>query len=145
MEFRWKSLRGVLAAASIAGLLFIVPHTTEDFLHNVPEDRFNLDQTFALWMTGPLLALQVAGLLLLVGGRRSGVWITGLAGAGWVLAAVLDHTGDILDQPFRTGFSSTVWVLGIIATQAAAGAAAALLLARERHHPRVVCEQGTGG
>ena len=128
MAFRAERVRHVLALANVISLLFAIPHTIEDFVYRVPEQRFSLDQTVALWMAGLAFSVQVAGLLLLVAGRRGGVLISGSFALLWLLAAVLDHTGDVLEQPFREGFSSTVWVLGIVATQSVAAAAFAVLL-----------------
>ena len=132
MAFRAERARRMLVLASLCSLLFAIPHTIEDFVYRVPEERFSLDQTVALWMAGLAFSLQVAGLLLLVAGRRSGVLIGGFFAVLWLVAAVLDHTGDVLEQPFREGVSSTVWVLGIVATQAVAAGAAAVLLSRSR-------------
>lgn len=136
MSLSHTTIDRLLLPASLLGLVFIMPHTIEDFLYHVPEDRFSLDQTVALWGAGVLLALQVLALVLLGARRRAGVALTGLVGAGWVLAALLDHTGDVLSQPFREGFSSTVWVLGIVVTQAVVAAAAAGVLYAERRERR---------
>ncbi|MHB8576778.1 MAG: hypothetical protein ACYDCQ_15760 [Dehalococcoidia bacterium] len=82
-----------------------MPHTIEDFLVHVPERRFGLPQQLALWGSGPLFAAPLLALVLLLAGRRRwGLWLLLLDGAGWAVAALLDHLGDILHQPFRDGF-----------------------------------------
>lgn len=111
-------IRGAPLAATVASvtlLLWAVPHTIEDFLVHVPEQRFGLSQQVALWGSGPLFAAQLAALVLMLAGRRRwGLWLLLLDGAGWAVAALLDHLGDILHQPFRDGVSSTLWVGGIM-------------------------------
>lgn len=121
------------AVASTALLLWSVPHTIEDFLYRVPEQRFGLSRVLALWGSGPLFGVQMLALLLLLAGRRRwGLWLLLLDGGGWAVAALLDHGGEVLRQPFRAGFSSTLWVGAIIVNGAVAAALAGWAL---RRHP----------
>lgn len=95
--------------------LWTVPHTIEDFILNVPEERFHLNPDVALWLSGPLFALPAIGLALLA--TPANAWgnrLLGLTGFGWFIAATLDHGIAVLDQPFRDDPSSSAWVVGMI-------------------------------
>lgn len=91
------------------------PAYVEDFILNVPEERFHINPDVALWLSGPLFALPAMGLALAAGTRS--VWgsrLLGLAGFGWFVAATLDHGIALVDQPFRDEPSSSIWVVGMM-------------------------------
>lgn len=102
-------------AASIAGVFFAIPHTTEDFIYHVPRSRFHLNDEFSLWMWAIVVGVQVAGIALSSARQRAGFVVIALTGAIWVVAALADHTGDVLfRQPWRDAPSSTIWIVGTV-------------------------------
>jgi len=139
---RWfRFLATTAIAASVAGIFFAVPHTTEDFVYHVPRTRFHLNNEFSLWLWAGLAAVQVGGVALASARKRSGFVLVALTGLAWTLATALDHTGDVfLRQPWRDSPSSTIWVVGTaLANVAAAGAGslvAVLWLRDESQGPR---------
>gem|GEM_PF-5504480 len=94
-------------------LFFALAHSLEDFAHGVPEERFNLDATSASIFLAAVFLVQGAIAAFTWRGWRIGYWGSLVVGAGWLIAAVLDHTGDLFDQGFRNT-TSDVLILGLI-------------------------------
>ncbi len=132
-ERELHALAAVAVVASVAGLFFAIPHTTEDFIYHVPRTRFHLNDEFSLWMWAAVCAAQVSGVALASARRREGFLLLALTGAAWVLATTLDHGGDVfLRQPWRDAPSSTIWVSGTVLANFVAVAASGALLAAGR-------------
>ncbi len=114
VKLKRMSLAGRLA--SLVGLGFELPHLTEDFAYNVPT-RFGIDSGPAAFLVGVALLVQlgVAGLAI----RRNKAGLLGVLGLSifWIIAAVLDHAGDLLSFSFRHPPLSHLLILGIILAQ----------------------------
>jgi hypothetical protein len=116
-------LHGWTIAASLAGLPFILPHVLEDFAEGIAQ-RAGLSTPAGAFLLGGYLAVQGLGLVLLARDRRAGWVIAFGTSAIWTVVAVLDHGAAVLTGGFRSGATSAVWVLGLVASQAAAAALA---------------------
>ena len=126
---RLHTLAMVAIAASVAGMFFALPHTTEDFVYHVPRSRFHLNDEFSLWLWAAVSAVQVAGIAMAAARNRAGFALIALTGVIWMLASVLDHTGDVFrHQPWRDAPSSTIWVTGTALASLAAAAAGVLVV-----------------
>lgn len=117
--------RGGIAAAVLVALspIAIVPHIVEDVGAGFFE-RLGLGADSGALLVGAALALQ---LLLAYGCLRHQRWGYGgvlFFGAVWVIAAVVDHPGAFLADPFRAGLTSRLAVWGIVLTQGGAAIAA---------------------
>ena len=116
-------LHGWTIAASLAGLPFILPHVLEDFAEGSAQ-RAGLSTPAGAFLLGGYLAVQMWGLVLLARDRRAGWVIAFWTSAIWTMVAAVDHGPPILSGGFRSGAASVVWVLGLVASQAAAAALA---------------------
>ena len=117
------SLHGWTIAASLAGLPFILPHVVEDFAEGIAQ-RVGLSTSAGAFLLGGYLGVQALGLVLLGQGRRAGWMLAFSTSAIWTVGAVADHGPAVLAGGFRGGAISTLWVLGLVATQATAAALA---------------------
>ncbi len=116
-------LRWTTIVISLAGLPFILPHVIEDFGEGIAQ-RVGLSTPAAACLLGLMLAVQMAGLVLVAHDRRGGWIITLAASALWTIVAVLDHGPAVVRGGFRTGTPSVVWVAGLVLSQGATTALA---------------------
>lgn len=137
-ERMWRILVAAAIWASVAGIFFAIPHTTEDFVYHVPRSRFHLNDEFSLWLWAGIAALQVAGIALASARNRLGFVLLAATGVIWGVATVADHAGDVfLRQPWREAPSSTIWAAGtVLANLAAAGIACVIAASWRRDEPR---------
>lgn len=123
---------GVTAAVLTAlSPIAIVPHIVEDAAAGTFE-RFGLEPESGALLVGATLALQV---LFAFGSLRDHRWGYGgvlFFGVIWVVAAVADHPGAFLADPFRAGLPSRLTVWGIVLFQGGAAIAALLSLRATR-------------
>ena len=101
---------------SLASLPFIVPHVLEDFSLGIA-GRVGLPTPVGAVLLGGWLAAQSLGLVWLALGRRGGWLLTFVISTVWAVVAAVDHGPDILAGGFRSGATSVIWVIGLIATQ----------------------------
>lgn len=97
----------------LLGLFVTVPHVTEDFVYGVPR-KYGLSVPLAGFLLAVGYFVQFYGLTLLMRGRRAGVWISLLIGAGWLAGALWDHLLDLFTSDYREGMISKLWVIGLI-------------------------------
>lgn len=125
--------RSSIAAAVLTALspIAIIPHIVEDAATGTFE-RFGLEPDSGALLVGATLAIQV---LFAFGSLRDHRWGYGgvlFFGVIWVVAAVADHPGAFLADPFRAGFTSRLAVWGIVLFQGGAAIAALLSLRSTR-------------
>jgi len=91
-----------------------VAHVCEDFVYGVPE-RFGVAVAPAAVLVGLAYAIHVILIALAARGEALGYLGNLAAGVGWLLAAALDHLGEVLfDSPYRAGFVSKALEVGIM-------------------------------
>lgn len=124
----------VMLGFSTVSVLFTLSHSIEDFHYNVPKERFGVDPLPASLLLAVGFALQVLAAALSAQNVRSGHWLNLLLGLVWVVAASLDHLGEILfAEPYRNGLASKGLELGVIVAAAIwAGSAASVLMSKNR-------------
>ncbi len=103
----------------IAGSIFAefgAAHLIDDFLFGVPAE-FNLANEIAHWL-GPAFFAALAGLIALAGrGSHQSYYGLALIGLLLALADSLAHLPKVLSPGvFRSGFSSVLFSLGLIAS-----------------------------
>lgn len=118
-----ERFRACTVFLSLSSLPFIVPHVLEDFAAGIAQ-RVGLSTGGGSFLLGGFLALQSLGLVLVGQGRRAGFVVTFWVGAIWVVGALLDHGPALVTGRFREGATSVLWLVGLIATQAASSALA---------------------
>jgi hypothetical protein len=116
---------------SLAGLPFLLPHVVEDFQLGIAQ-RAGLSTGVAAALLGAGFAVQMLGLVLAGRGRPAGLAVTAVAGLVWALGALLDHGPELWARglDFRSSGVSSIWVLGLLASQALAAAFALAALLR---------------
>jgi hypothetical protein len=94
-----------------------VAHVSEDFASGVPA-RFGVGVVQAAALIGLLYIVQAAALV--AAARGSGHLVNAAIGAGWAIAALADHAGDILfADPYRQGVASKGLEVALIVAGAA--------------------------
>lgn len=111
---RWRWSTAILGFVL---LFFALAHSLEDFAYGVPEERFGLDSTLAAIALAVVFLLQGAVVAMTWRGWRIGYLGSLVVGVAWLVAAVLDHLGDLFEANFREG-TSDVLILGLIVTSA---------------------------
>jgi hypothetical protein len=111
------SRAGLTIGVSLASLPFIVPHVLEDFSLGIA-GRVGLPTPVGAFLLGGWLAAQSLGLVWLAAGHRGGWLLTCVISTVWTVVATADHGPDILVGGFRSGATSVLWVVGLIAMQA---------------------------
>lgn len=118
----------VLVTLSVALLFFSVPHTLEDFAAGEPQKKGIPAPLLALVVSG-LFAAQAAGLFWLGRGARQGAAVHLALGVIWPLAAGLAQLPEIFGPgPYRAGFISVAYVVGLVAIGPAVAITSGLLL-----------------
>ena len=109
----------VAIALSLASVPWLVPHVLEDFERGIAQ-RVGLPPDVGAALLGLGLAVQWLGLVLAARGRRAGLVITAIAGAVWTAGALWDHGPELYARGlgFRGSARSTLWVTGLMVTQA---------------------------
>jgi len=122
---------------SLAGLPFLLPHVVEDFQLGIAQ-RAGLSTGMGAALLGAGFSVQILGLVLAGRGRRAGLAVTAVAGLVWALGALLDHGPEMWAEglDFRAGAVSSIWVLGLLASQALAASFALAALLRHPLSPR---------
>jgi hypothetical protein len=126
-------LRVVVACLGLVLLCFALAHAFEDFAYGVPHERFGVDTSPGAALLAVAFVVQM--LILYAGWRGTAVAYLANAGVGvaWLLAAALDHLGEVLTHdPYRAGVFSKLLEVGImisgVALLVVAGAAAYLAM-----------------
>ena len=113
--------RGVVAA-SVVSVGFTLTHAIEDFAYNVHEERFGVPLLPAALSVAAVYGVQVLAAALSARDDRRGHWMNAALGFGWVLAAALDHLGEVLFAwPYRQGLVSKALEVGIMVSGAVWG------------------------
>ncbi len=123
--------RGATALLGLVLLFFALAHSLEDFAYRVPEERFDLDSTVAAVLLAGAFLVQGAVVMLAWRGWALGYLASLVVGGVWLLAAVLDHAGDLFDDSFRESSASDVLILGVIVSSLLLALAAAWVLFRD--------------
>ena len=114
-----RTMRARHAASLLAGFVLLgvaAAHSLEDFAYRAPEQRFGVDIAPAAVLGGAGFALQAAALLAASRGWRAGYLANALIGAGWLLAAALDHLGELATaEDYRAGLLSKGLEVGVMA------------------------------
>lgn len=99
---------------SLILIFFTIPHTLEDFATGAPAEA-GLPASLLSFVISVIFFLQAAGLYWLGQGQRKGLWVHLGLGLFWPLASGFAQLPTILgDAPYRDGFSSVLYVLGMI-------------------------------
>lgn len=94
---------------------FALAHSFEDFAHAVPSERFNVDETPAAILLAGAFVLQGLVIFAVWQRRWPGYLGTFAVGVAWLAAVLLDHTGDLLDETFRT-VTSDILIAAVLIT-----------------------------
>ena len=89
-------------------LLFVaVAHSLEDFAYGVPEERLGIDTGPAAVLAAMAFTAQIA-VLAYASRRERWAYLANIAiGLVWLLAAALDHLGEVLTaEDYRAGLLS---------------------------------------
>ncbi len=93
---------------------FTTPHILEDFATGEPA-KAGVPAPAIAFVVSTMFALQAVGLFWIGSQRRRGYMIHAILGIFWPLAAGAAQLPTILSQsPYRSGFISVFYVLGII-------------------------------
>ena len=99
---------------SLLLMFFTIPHTLEDFATGAPAEA-GLPASLLSFVISVIFFFQAAGLYWLGQGERKGLWVHLGLGLFWPLASGFAQLPSILgDAPYRDGFSSVLYVLGMI-------------------------------
>jgi hypothetical protein len=99
---------------SIFLFFFTIPHTLEDFATGEP-DKVGIPVALLALIVSIIFGLQALGLYWLGQNRRRALWIHLGLGVFWPFASGVAQLPTILSGvPFRSGFISVLYVLGII-------------------------------
>src|SRR5687768_6452944 len=121
-----------VVAASVVSVGFTLTHVIEDFAYNVHEERFGVPLLPAALAVAVVYALQVLAAALAARDDRRGHWMNAALGFGWVLAAALDHLGEVLFAwPYRAGVVSKALEVGIMVSRAVWGGLGVLAARRD--------------
>ena len=103
-----------VARLSVALLFFSVPHILEDFMLQEPLKR-GVPVAMISLVVSLLLATQAQALLWVGQQRRAGMLVHAVLGPVWALAAGSAQLPELFAAaPYRSGFMSATWVVGII-------------------------------
>lgn len=106
------SIRVVVTAALLAGTS--IAHVLEDFVYGIPA-RFGLDTATAALLVGGWYTLHIFLIVLAARDRPAGYAGNALIGAGWFLAAAVDHLGEVLFvSPYRQGLISKAFEVALM-------------------------------
>jgi hypothetical protein len=108
----WPLIVCAVAAIQVG---ITVTHLVEDFVYGVPQSwGFSTLSGGAVF--GLLYAIHALLIALAACGHGIGYLGNAMVGAGWAVAAILDHTDDILyADPYRQGLLSKAIEVGVIA------------------------------
>jgi hypothetical protein len=99
---------------SILLLFFTIPHTLEDFATGEP-GKAGVPAPVLSLVVSIIFGLQAVGLYWLGEKRRKGLWFHLLVGIFWPVASGIAQVPTILTEtPYRSGFISVAYVVGII-------------------------------
>ncbi|HZV80075.1 MAG TPA: hypothetical protein VFF60_10750 [Candidatus Binatus sp.] len=108
-------------------MIVSVPHVLEDF-HYGDLLGIGVPVAAASAIVLAAYAVQIAGIVRIARGQRSGAWLLGIAGAVWCIGALLVHGHDIAfaSEGYRNGLVSKllevlIIILGGAITIVAAG------------------------
>lgn len=104
----------IVVVSSLLLLLMVIPHTLEDFALGEPAKN-DIPMLLLLGVVAGLIASQALGLYFLGGNHRRGYFIQMGVGLIWPVLAGSAQLPTILSgEPYRFGFSSTFFVIGMI-------------------------------
>ena len=111
-----KALRfeHIVVVLSLLLMIMVIPHTLEDFAVGEPAKN-GVPVLLLQGVVAGLIAVQAFGLYNLGGNHRRGYFIQMGAGLIWpVLAGVAQLPAILSTSPYRAGFISIFFVIGII-------------------------------
>lgn len=111
-----KALRNkrIVVTLSLLLIFMVIPHVLEDFALGEPAKN-GVPELLLLVIVASLIALQALGLYFLGGEHRYGYYFQILVGLVWPLLAGSAQLPIILTTyPYRSGFSSIFFVIGVI-------------------------------
>jgi hypothetical protein len=111
---RWERRAAWVVAAAVLLVGFSIAHSLEDFVYGVPA-RFGLEVAPAAALLGLAYAFHV--LLIAAAARDNRIGYLGnlLVGLVWLVAAGVDHLGEILFiAPYRAGLISKGFEVGLM-------------------------------
>ena len=107
-------MKRLVVFLSLLLLYFTVPHTLEDFATGEPAQA-GVPVVVLSLVLSTLIMLQAAGLYWIGQNKRRGLLIQAGVGLFWPVAAGAAQLPTILSgEPYRSGFISVLYVLGII-------------------------------
>lgn len=114
MDSKALRCKHVVAILSLLLMVMVIPHTLEDFALGEPAKN-GIPILILQVVVAALLTTQALGLYLLGGNHPKGYFIQMGVGLIWPLLAGSAQLPAILSgQPYRSGFSSVFFVLGMI-------------------------------
>ncbi|NLY37267.1 MAG: hypothetical protein GX046_08555 [Tissierellia bacterium] len=114
MDGKMLRYKAVVAILSLLLMIMVIPHTLEDFALGEPAKN-GIPILILQVVVALLVAVQALGLYLLGGNHRLGYFIQMGIGIIWPLLAGSAQLPAIFSsQPYRSGFSSVFFVIGMI-------------------------------
>ncbi len=124
---RWRQSVAIL---SLLLIFFTIPHTLEDFAYGEPAEA-GIPVTVLSLVASVVFFVQAVGLYWLGRGQRRGVVAHLVVGLFWPVGSGFAQLPDILGgAPYRAGFVSVLYVIGMIVVGLLLLVAAAVTLAR---------------
>lgn len=106
--------RAVITASAVS-VPFTLTHVFEDFAYNIHIDRFGVPLLPAAFAVSLAYSFQIVAAVLTARDDRRGHALNAFYGGGWLLAAALDHLGEVLFvSPYRAGLVSKALEVGIM-------------------------------
>lgn len=114
MDSKVLRCKRIVVVLSLLLMLMVIPHILEDFALGEPAKN-GIPQLLLLGVVAGLISTQALGLYFLGGNHRRGYFIQMGVGLIWTLLAGSAQLPAILStQPYRSGFISTFFVIGMI-------------------------------
>lgn len=114
MERKTSRYKHIVVILSLLLMILTIPHVLEDFVLGEPAKN-GVPELLLRGVVAGLITFQALGLYLLGGDHRPGYFIQLAVGLIWPLLAGIAQLPAILSfQPYRAGFSSIFFVIGMI-------------------------------
>lgn len=115
MPKKLARVRNALVATTVLLVVVTLPHVLEDFQYG-DLLRLGVHQPQGVGILLFAYSLQLVGILLTLGGKRSGALVLAAMGAIWCLGAIVVHGHDVLfgGASYRHGVISRILELLII-------------------------------
>ena len=114
MESKTLRYKHIVVVLSLLLMILTIPHVLEDFALGEPAKN-GVPELLLRGVVAGLITIQALGLYILGGNQRRGYFIQMVVGLIWPLLAGIAQLPAILSfRPYRAGFSSIFFVIGMI-------------------------------